>query len=47
MQNPLAEIEIISWDSTMLLVIAKSKELTEMFINEYPNSLDLKEYNLT
>jgi len=47
MQNPLAEIEIISWDSTMLLVIAKSKELIEMFIKEYPNSLDLKEYNQT
>jgi len=45
MQNPLAEIEIVSWDSTFLLVIAKSKEIVEMFEKRYPNSVDLAVYN--
>jgi hypothetical protein len=46
MQNPLADIEIIPWDSTFLIVIAKSKELIEKFAKEYPDSNDLAEYNL-
>ncbi|MCL2362701.1 MAG: hypothetical protein FWC73_12920 [Defluviitaleaceae bacterium] len=44
-QNPLAKIEIVPWDSTLLLVIAKSYELVEKFANKYPNSDDLEEYN--
>jgi len=45
MQNPLSEIEIVPWDSSLLLVIAKSKELVEMFARKYPNSDDLAKYN--
>lgn len=36
-QNPLAEVEIISWDSTMAIITAKSDEMIEMFTKEYNN----------
>ena len=45
MQNPLAELEIISWDSTFLIVIAKSEEFVARFEKKYPNSVDLAVYN--
>jgi len=44
-QNPLAEIEIVRWDATFLLIISKEKEVIERFAKEYPNSMDLAEYN--
>ena len=45
MQHPLADIEIVAWDSSLLLIIAKSKRLIETFAKEYPDSQDLSEYN--
>jgi len=45
LQNPLSEIEIVPWDSSLLLVIAKSKELIKKLAEKYPNSDDLVEYN--
>ena len=44
-QNPLSDIEIVSWDNTFLLIIAKSKDIISKFNVEYPNSVDLAEYN--
>jgi len=45
MQNPLADIEIVSLDSTYLLVISKLPEVIEKFLKEYPDSTDLAEHN--
>jgi len=45
MQNPLAEMEIVPWDGTLLLVMARSKAIIEAFVKEYPNAHDLAEYN--
>jgi len=45
MQNPLADIEIVPWDSSLLLVISKSKSVIDEFACEYPVSTDLAEYN--
>jgi len=40
MQNPLADIELVPWDSGFLLVFSKSKEFIEKFAKEYPDSSD-------
>jgi len=40
MQNPLADIELVPWDSGFLLVFSKSKEVIERFAKEYPDSSD-------
>ena len=45
MQNPLSEIEIIPWDSSLLVIKAKSEEIIDDFKKEYPVSEDLQEYN--
>jgi len=45
MQNPLAEIEIVPWDSSLLLIISKSKEIICKLAKEYPDSIDLAENN--
>lgn len=45
MQNPLADFEMISIDSTFFSVIARTKELIDKFAKRYPNSIDLIEYN--
>ena len=45
MQNPLADIEVVPWDSTFLLIISKSREIIERFARKYPDSCDLAEYN--
>ena len=45
MQNPLAEIEIIPWDSCLLVIIAQSSNLIRRLKKEYPDAIDLKTYN--
>lgn len=44
-QNPLADIEIVSWDSSLLLLIAKQEIIINNFLQHYPNALDLEDYN--
>lgn len=44
-QNPLAEVEIIAWDSTLAIIISKDNEIIELIKNHYPNAKDLLEYN--
>ena len=44
-QNPLADIEIIPWDSSLVVLISKADEIVNKFVNRYPKSMDLLEYN--
>lgn len=45
MQHPLSVIEIVPWDSTLVLVISKIDEIVDNFQNYFPMSEDLLEYN--
>ena len=45
MQNPLSKIEIISLDSSLLLIIAESQEIIVNFAKAYPDSQDLTKYS--
>jgi len=44
-QHPLAEIEIISWDSQYYIVISKNNNVIEKIRRNIPNCQDLEEYN--
>lgn len=44
-QHPLADIEIISWDSSLLLLITKMENLMGDFKKSFPKCLDLEFYN--
>ena len=44
-QHPLAEVEIVPWDSSLTLFISKHKDLVDMFRRAFPLSRDLAEYN--
>ena len=44
-QHPLAEIEIVPWDSSLTLFISKHKDLVDMYRRAFPLSRDLAEYN--
>ncbi|MBQ7345684.1 MAG: hypothetical protein IJW45_06455 [Oscillospiraceae bacterium] len=44
-QHPLAEVEIVPWDSSLTLVISKNEKLVSDFRTAYPKSRDLREYN--
>ena len=44
-QHPLAEIEIVSFDSSLVLVIAKDDALAARFQKQFPLSEDLEQYN--
>lgn len=46
MQHPYAEAELIAYDSTMCIFIAKSYAQVKYFREKFPLSVDLKEYNL-
>lgn len=45
-QHPLAEIEIVAWDSSCTLFMSKNEELAEAFMEAFPMSEDLERYNL-
>jgi len=44
-QHPLAEIEIVCWDSTSTLFLSKDNEIGQKFKNYFTDAMDLKEYN--
>lgn len=44
MQHPLAEIEIVPWDSSMTLLLSRRKDVVDDFRNDYPESENLEEY---
>jgi len=45
-QNSLADIEIISWDSSLLLLLAKSNQMIDDLMKLSPKCKDLLDYNL-
>lgn len=44
-QHPLAESEIVSWDSGILLLISKDEKVINTFLKHYPDAIDLAMYN--
>ena len=47
LQHPLACVEIVPWDSSLVLILSKEKEFVERFRAVYPACQDLREYNET
>lgn len=45
LQHPLADVEIVPWDSSLVLVISKNEKLVSDFRQANPESRDLSEYN--
>lgn len=45
MQHPLAEIEIVAWDSTLTVVISKEDRIVDRLRGHYVLAKDLKRYN--
>ena len=46
MQHPLAELEIVPWDSTYALLFSREKTLVDQFRTGYPQSEDLASFIL-
>lgn len=44
-QHPLADIEIVPWDSSLVLAISRNDIIIDNFMNYFPLSQDLVEYN--
>lgn len=44
-QHPLAEVEIVCWDSSYTMFLSKDDDLTERFRAYFPESVDLNERN--
>jgi hypothetical protein len=45
MQHPLAQIEIVCWDNTSLLLLCSDSGIGESFRAFFPEAVDLNEYN--
>ena len=43
-QHPLAEIEIVPWDSSMTMIFSKRKDVVDSFRCHYPCSEDMEDY---
>lgn len=44
-QHPLASVEIVPWDSALVLVLSKNREIVDSFRMAFPKSQDLSEVN--
>lgn len=44
-QHPLAEVEIVCWDSTSTLLLCRDRSVGESFRRYFPEAVDLAEYN--
>lgn len=44
-QHPLADVEIVCWDSCATLLLSRDDDLTERFRLYFPEAVDLDEYN--
>ncbi len=44
-QHPLAEVEIVCWDSGYTLLLSRDQDLTARFRAYFPEAVDLDEYN--
>ncbi len=45
LQHPLAEMEIVPWDSSLILLISKDDKIVNDFKSSCPLSKDLENYN--
>ena len=45
MQNPLASIEIVPWDSSLTLIFSKKQSIIDNFMREFPLSETMTLYN--
>ncbi len=45
-QHPLADVEIVCWDSTATLLLSRDDDLTRRFRSFFSEAVDLDEYNL-
>lgn len=45
LQHPLADIEIVQWDSIMNILISSKDSIIEKFMVSVPEAEDLEEYN--
>ena len=43
-QHPLAQMEIVSWDSSLTLFFSKDKEDVDAFLKYFPSSEHLEEF---
>lgn len=46
LQHPLAVTEVVAWDGSIILVIAKKNEVVNTFIEKNSFAQDLEEYNM-
>lgn len=44
-QHPLAEVELVPWDSSLTLIYSQRKEIVDSFRNYFPLSEDMTSYN--
>lgn len=44
MQHPLAKIEIVPWDASLVLILSKEKKIIDNFLLGYQNSENLVNY---
>ena len=44
LQHPLAQVEIVAWDSSLTLFFSREKDLTARFLQAYPQSQALEDY---
>lgn len=44
-QHPLAEIEVIAWDSLMTIFISKNDDIANLLWSKNPYAKDLEKYN--
>jgi hypothetical protein len=44
-QHPLAEVEIVCWDSGYTMLLSRDQDLTQRFRSYFPEAVDLDEYN--
>lgn len=44
-QHPLAEVEIVPWDSSLTLIYSRRKEIVNSFRSHFPLSEDMASYN--
>lgn len=44
-QHPLADVEILPWDSSLVLVISRNDIIIDNFMNAFPLAQNLIEYN--
>lgn len=44
-QHPLANLEIVAWDSSSILCFSRNEDIVKDFLNFFPLSKDLAIYN--